>query len=415
MRIHLVILAVAVAVGFASTGLTAQPLGADIFTGHATGQIVRSTPNGPVTLLPGSFGFFINGLTMDTDNRTLVALDSLQVPTAVVRIDPVAAAILGTVHAGAPFTREQSYIDIDDDGDYLVADGSSSIGNHLFKVNRVTGAVSTVLTDPLGYFWAFCEDKSTGNYLIGDVGSRMAILTFDRNTLVVTSITAVTVSITAMMRDPHRLTVYCAGARFLTFNPRTFATSTFGPSLGRTAANAGGIDRAPAANGGLIYGGLTNGDLIQLDRQGNVLGTVASAGRSCLSFIFDKSRNLGPELINAPNDRNIRVSFPGDANKPYTLALGLSGYQPGVNFPGGRVVPLNTDSLTALTLNGLIPQLLSNNIGVLDGNGEAVVRFNLNALGGQVKNVRVWAAAVTLDPQAPSGISQISAPLLIVL
>ena len=117
--------------------------------------------------------------------------------------------------------------------------------------------------------------------------------------------------------------------------------------------------------------------------------------------------------VAAPNDRVINVDFPGDAGRPYVVAFSQSGFSPGVPLPDGRTIPLNLDGLTLLTANVALPPFLTGNTGVLDGLGRATVRFNLNSL--PVTGLRLWAAAVTVDPNAPLGISQISAPLLFVL
>ena len=132
-------------------------------------------------------------------------------------------------------------------------------------------------------------------------------------------------------------------------------------------------------------------------------------------MIFDKSRNLGPELVQAPNHRRIQISFPGDGGKSYVLALSLTGCKPGIPLPDGRVIPLVPDKLTEATVRYVLPPLLTGNIGVLNTYDRALVTMNLNSLGSAVKGLRVWAAAITLDPAAPSGISQVSAPLLFVL
>ncbi len=403
-------LATALALGVSS--LAAQPLGTDFFTGHTSGRIIRSTMNGPSVQLPGSYGYFINGLTMDTDNRSLVAIDSLSsTGNRVIRIDPNAGAIIGTVFTGTPFTNVQSWIDVDDDGDYLVADRTE-----IFKVNRNGLGVTTLFSDASGYWFAFCEDRTTGNYLLGDFSNRKAILTVDRDTLAVTSITPVGSSITGMMQDPHDVRVYCSGTAFVMFNPQTFAVTTINGNLGRGSANVGGIDRSPAANGGLLYGGLTTGDVIQLDRQGNILGTVASTGGgSCLGFTFDRSRNIAAELVTAPNDRLIRLSLPGDAGKPYAVGVGISGCVPGFALPDQRVIPLNLDNLAIAGLKGLLAPLVTNTIGILNAFDEATLNFNANALGASVKGVRVWFAAASFDPAQPFGISQIAGPLLVVL
>ena len=197
----------------------------------------------------------------------------------------------------------------------------------------------------------------------------------------------------------------------LRYDPVNHTTLPF-PSLG---IHAIAVDRAPRGDGGLLYVDYF-GSLAIFDRTGTQVGSVGTLVPFAGSALtFDQSRNLAPVLQAPPNKRSIRVSFPSDANKPYVLALGVSGYTPGLRLPGGRVVPLNVDNLTIATVQGPIPPLLTNNIGVLDASGEAVVTFDVNPLGRGVKRVRVWAVALTLDPRAPLGISQISAPLLFVL
>jgi hypothetical protein len=114
------------------------------------------------------------------------------------------------------------------------------------------------------------------------------------------------------------------------------------------------------------------------------------------------------------NDRIIRVSFPSDAGKAYVVALGLSGFHPGLKLPDGRVIGLNFDALVGLTATGSIPPVFQGNIGTLDTAGRAFVTFNTNTLP-LPPGLPIWAVAVTLDRAAPLGISQISAPLLIVL
>ena len=82
MRSSIGIVILLLAVLAVTAPVPAQSLGTDIFTGHTSGRIIRTTPGGSSTSLGPSFGYFINMLTMDTDNKTLVALDSLSGATA---------------------------------------------------------------------------------------------------------------------------------------------------------------------------------------------------------------------------------------------------------------------------------------------------------------------------------------------
>jgi hypothetical protein len=285
----------------------------------------------------------------------------------------------------------------------------------LFKVKRDGSGLTTLYQDPTGYLFSFTEDKISGDWLIGDYSAR-AIARVDRNTMTLTTMIPIGAPPTGMMQDSERDEVYISGGSvtFLSYNPVTHAVATVVTGAG--SSNASALDRAPANDGSLLYAGLTTGQIVKFDRSGQNLGVVGNTGAgSCLGVIFDRSRNLGPELIQAPNHRRIRISFPGDANKSYVLALSLSGCKPGVPLRDGRVIPLNPDNLTVATVQYSLPPLLAGNLGVLNAFDEAVATMDLNSLGSAVKGLRVWAAALTLDPAAPSGISQVSAPLLFVL
>ena len=153
----------------------------------------------------------------------------------------------------------------------------------------------------------------------------------------------------------------------------------------------------------------------RFDRSGVNLGVFATFANWVTGIVFDKSKNLASVIKTPPNDRYLRISFPADAGKPYILALSLSGCTPGVNLPGGLVIPLVLDNLTALTAQQPLPPLLVNNLGILSASGEAVATLSLNSLGSAITGVRLWAAVLVVDPRAPLGISQISEPVLIIL
>lgn len=412
MRPSILLLVVAAAVAALTSAGTSQALGTDIFTGHTSGRIVRTTPAGVSTTLTGSYGYFINMLTMDTDNKTIVALDSLSGanPPKVIRVDPIGQMIVATVFGGPPFTTVQSWIEVDQDGDYIVADRSQ-----LFKVRRDGSGLTTVYQDPTGYYFSFTEDKTTGDWLIGDY-TLQSVVHIDRNTMMAKATIRLGAAPTGMMQDPERDEIIISGGAttFLSYNPITGVVATIVTGAG--SANASGLDRAPAPNGALLYAGTTGGQIIRFDRKGTNLGIAGTTGAgSTLGLIFDKSRNLGPELVQAPNHRRIRLSFPGDAGKAYVFVLSLRGCKPGFSLPDGRVVPLNPDNLTFTTVRFSLPPLLTGNIGVINPFDEAFVTLNLNSLGAAVKGLRLYAMAVTLDPAAPSGISQVANPLLFVL
>jgi len=401
--------------------VAAQPHGTGLLVSDDQGQILRVGPSGGVTTV-GKFAYgFLNMLAMDSDNRCVVAAHSpLFANAQVLRVDLVTRAVLATVWDGAPLPSPLTWIDVDQDGDYLVMGGGIFTPGIFLHVKRDGSAIRTLFGgSTLNLLSSFTEDRASGDWILGDLGNVGRIVRVNRDTGAPTHVIGLPASgqhAYGMAQDPHRADIYVTRAGETTkYDPLTNRVSRLSATAGECIA----VDRSPGPNGALLYvarsGFPSLGTLERLDRQGVNLGVVATTASAPMGMTFDRSRNLGPELRTAPNHRIIRVSFPGDAGKPYVLALGLSGYTPGVSLPDGRVIPLNPDHLTLFTASRAVPPLLVGNIGVLDSNGEAVVTFNLNPLGAAVRRVRVWAVALTLDSNAPFGISQISRARLFVL
>jgi hypothetical protein len=416
----------------------AQPHGTDLITTHSPGLIIRTTMGGTSTTLASGVGtgILLNMVTMDVDNQHFVLLDSTSTPTPqVLRFDPGQGKVVATVWNGTPLgtSTSQSWIDVDQDGDYLVADGAN-----VFKLKADGSRITTLLTltNSGASIECFAEDLSSGDWVVGANAPSPpgnSIFQVDRLTGQVTSIvplprTPATMSQpTGMAQDPHANTVFVSVLSFggidglFGYDP-VLATIT---TLHRITQanfrfNAITADRSPDASGALIYtvNALPAGLIQKLDRRGTVIGTVTpgpSGVRSGFGITFDQSRNLAPSLSTAPNDRLIHVHFPGDAGKLYVMAFSLSGSKPGLPLPDGRVIPLFPDALTFLTAQSAFPPFVTNNHGQLDPSGRATVRLNANPLGGAARGVRIWAAALTLDSAAPLGIGRISGPVLFVL
>ena len=151
----------------------------------------------------------------------------------------------------------------------------------------------------------------------------------------------------------------------------------------------------------------------KVSRSGVNVGTFGNSGSNAFGVVFDRSRNLASELVQAPDHWNLRLSFPGSAGHAYVVAFSFTGYTPGLPLPDGRVIPLVLDTLALLTAQGAIYPFLTGNVGVLNASGTAVAVLNLNGL--PVQGIRLWAVALTIDPAAPLGIGQISAPIVFML
>jgi len=411
--------------------LEAQPHGTDLLVGGIAGEILRVDPTGRVSTVISSVrsgARFINSLVVDVDNQSLVAVDEFGTSGArLLRIDPIQASVTSVIWAessGPQLTWPINFLNMDQDGNYLVSTGSFNAGpGHVFKITS-GGAFTTYFSNAAASYDSFTEDRTTGNWLLGDISTvqARAIHVLDRRTLTtVASANLGVPSPSAMHQDPHLEDVYVAGGgpTIQVYKPSTNTVTSlvsFGPQ-----ANAMVVDRAPdpGHQGALIYTGTSArpaGDIHRFTRQGINLGlfkSVAPAG--VLSMVLDQSRNLAPLLIGAPNRRAIRISFPGDTGKLYILAIGASGYTTGFSLLG-RHVPLNLDALALLSASGPIPPFLTNNVGFLGAGGIGIVTLDGNPLGPAGKGLRIWVVALSINHTAnPITVSQVSAPLLIVL
>jgi hypothetical protein len=224
-----------------------------------------------------------------------------------------------------------------------------------------------------------------------------------------------------MIQDPHHADVYVGASQCYRVDPRSNTMSSIFTRLGSTIGSRGlAVDRFPGAHGGMLY--VTGSQLtppiariFKYDRSGRQLATIATFPSWVTGLLLDRERNLGTVLDRPPNDRRVLLSFPNDGGCPYALVFSLTGYTPGLALPDGRVIPLRFDTLTSVTAGGPVPPVLTGNHGILSAGGEAAARLDLNAFGGALRGVRLWAVAMTLDPKMTLGIRTISKPILLVL
>jgi hypothetical protein len=419
MKTRLVILALALVLPTAVLG-SAQPLNTDIIVGGIAADILRISPTGKVTTVLTSVtpnARYINMLMMDNDNKNIVALDTLALSSRasqVIRVDPVARSVT-TVWSGAPLTPTgPSYIGVNQNGDYLIADGAN-----IFQLKPDGSSLTTFFTQAGASFDAFTTDVASGDWLFGSKATTKTVYHVDRITRTVVATGVLPTSPLAMGQDPTQSNVYIAGVvpnGVLSYLPASRTMTTIHGGTRTNYPNAMAVDRSPGKGGALIYCGMTSSpDLVSLDRNGSIVSKIVNISPArFLGITFDQSRNLAPIRINAPNDRTIRISFPSDPLKSYVMAASYTGSQPGVTLPDGRVIALTPDLLTVLSVAGSVGAILTGNVGVLGTDGSALARYNGNLLPPILKGFRVWFVAVSLDPAAPSGISQISRPLLIV-
>jgi hypothetical protein len=392
-----------------TASVAAQPLGTDVIASDWNGVVYRVPPTGPMTTI-GTYARVMWSLTMDVGNQDLIAPISAS-GGYLARINLTSGLATTVAAVPTPF-----FAIVDQDGDYLV----STLGKDLLKVKRDGSAITTILS-AMPNVPIPTRDKDSGDWILYSATNQLHRYTDDWSSVLAT-MTHSSIYVYEMVQDAQRPDVYLAAANLARYDPRTNKISVLS-AVGPGILGDRGIvtDRAPGSNGAMIYlsspalnSPTTLSSVIRLDRTGTVLGTVATLPAPVTGIVLDQSCNLGSQLMTFGNDRIIRVSFPTDAGKPFVVALGLSGFYPGVKLPDGRVIPLNLDPLVALTAGMSIPPAFTGNIGLLDAAGRATVTFNTNTLPVP-PGMRIWAAGVTLDPAAPLGISQISAPLLFVL
>lgn len=407
------------------TSASAQSYGTDLIHTHGSGVIVRTALGGGTTTIGtgvGGTSGLLNMLALDTDNRTLVIVDTINSSPGtneVIRVDSRNGAVLGTAWSGTPLSLVQSWLEVDQDGDYVVADGNGgATGGSLFKIDRNGFGLTTILNYASGYPFSFTQDLVTGDWIIGDLSSG-AIMQFDYDTNTLVTMVSLPGTPVGMRQDPlSNEVIVAAGNYILGYDAagNTLRTIVDGSSTGY-GPNAFEVDRSPGASGAFYYSidaRPSSGGITRSTRGGRILGTWNTGQRSGLGLVFDRSNNLGRVLVTGPNNRGLRVSFPNSPGKGYVVGFSLTASTPGIPLSDGRIIPLAPDNLTIVTAQQPLPPLITNNIGTLDANGEAAVGVNANPLG-TVTGIRLWATAIVLDPAQSLGIAEISKPVMFVL
>lgn len=126
-------------------------------------------------------------------------------------------------------------------------------------------------------------------------------------------------------------------------------------------------------------------------------------------FDFFGSRHVQPIKMGS-GKWDVRLSCPRFAGKSYLLAVGASGVRPAIPLRDGRKIHLLPDTLTQLSLAGMLKPIVDAGPGILDAKGEALGRIDLGAVGKL--GVPIWLQLIVLDPAAPEGIAYIPDPFV---
>jgi hypothetical protein len=347
----------------------------------------------------------IADLVMHHDNIHAVAA----CPDGVKLMRPLSGAWVSTLWGTAPLRPAQSVCPVHT-SDYVVgvADGVNPQRAFLLAANG--GSLTTLYTaSPTAPAWEWHtheQDLLTGEVVDGSLSGGLVYIS-----LVTGAVTTPgSRPVNTFAQDPLDGSWVIAGSSGLFRLDRQGRVTTL------RAASTGSYSQPVfdrAAGRGVIVTG-TGGTLLRLDRQGNAIASYPGAylGVRC---DFHAGRNLATgRQPGGLNHWGFLLDFPGEGGRAYQVGLSMTGFHPGIAL-GGRTIPLTPDPLLVLSVTGGLGQMFFRHARILDAGGKAWAGLDLSALGNTVKGVRIWVAAVTFSPAAPSGIATISRPAILVL
>jgi len=398
MRIAVVIALVALL--FVSATLAAQPYGTDLFASSTSRFLIRITPTGRVTTVVSGIAAIMNMVAMDNDNQSVVICQTS--PPVLYRVDPLQNVIVGTIFQGAPLSYIQ-YFNPTTTGDFLLAEQLTA------WIIKGDGSAATSIRSgaPFQYLQGCIQDLNTGHYAMGDINADAIFLVANDGTLVTTYAIpgANPFSLTQDHRDGAFIVGHGGGGRVFRVDTLGQITTVFSAS-----ANFNAICFDRWSGNGEIVGGTTV--VYRMTIGGVVVTTHTGIPSTNSGMCFDQGRNIVPVKVGSPNHYRIDINFPGKGGKPFLLAMSLTGFAPGIPV-GGRTVQLVPDDVFVLSVQGLLAPYLTNNLGLLDPFARASATLDLRAFGKLLSGLRVWTAAVVVDPRAPGNLSVISKPYVI--
>ncbi len=401
-----------------ATAATAQ-LHPNGYAGTASsGRLYFFSPQGVATSMSigSSTGY---GLVMGPQNRELYAVGS---GGAILRVDPLAQVILGTLAT----VSGANDLAVDCDGDVFVTTSTSVMNVDPF------GAVTTVVTGQAGLNGGMTIDPRTGALIVQSSSGTDPLLSIARDG---SSVTTLGTGLDARYGiDIHIPTgaVFsgsCCGDQtppenvFVLNANQSVATvflSTPAPPVGVYSLK---VDRASAATQQLVLGSFAPssaargpGGIYHVDVGSKIVTTFSTlaSGASLYETEILYRRNVHT-YATARGQWTIGVKVPEDAGKVYQIAISATDIRPGVPVPGQRTAYLTPDTFTMLSFQNLLAPFATGLQGTLDGLGEAKGAINLASLGSVINGLRLYMLVLTFDPQAPAGIRTITDPTVLVV
>jgi hypothetical protein len=290
-----------------------------------------------------------------------------------------------------PLPTSGVWNDLDETGELLI--GTTSSGGLL----RLDPISATLMTLSGGFHPnCFCLDRDTGDIVVGNWTGRN-VMRVKRDGTVTT--------VVSTFSSPYAADFLSTTGHILISNASMILRLDALNTLTTFATGTGLVKSlAVLANGNVAAG--PHSTVIDLyDSNGTKIGTPYNgAYLTKLCMVVEDEHNLwGLNTPTAGAAFNVSIRFASHPGKPYVAAASFSP-RPGIPVDA-RVVPLTPDNLFVLSLT--IPQIFVNFAGVLDANGRAAPRVLLPKIPG-LKGLRIYLAAVVVDPKAPSAIAQIS-------
>jgi len=392
----------------------AQPYGTDILATTTAGVLYRIAPNGGWQVIV-SFRSLPNMVAMHNNNRDAVVA-TYQTPNELLVVDVQQNAIVRTILSGGPLFRHDYFTPLHD-GDFAVTGTAPPFQGALIKVRPDgSGATTIHVGAPFRGPQAVIQDLNTGHILMGDLtGQTLYDVAFD-GTITTVWISAMNFPF-SMTQDHTDGTILLGNGgrswlygfhRLDRFTQRM--TTVVQPSVVNNA-NAICFDRW-LGTGEIIVG---SGPVHRIDgRKGTVITTYAGLPWNNTGMCFEQGRNIVTIRVSRPNQWRFDLNFPGEGGRRYLLALSFTGFRPGIPVDS-RVIPLFPDTLFGLSVTGGLAPYLQNGFGILDPKDRASAALDLRSFGNLLSGIPVWAAAVTIDRNAPSSMATISKPVVLVL
>lgn len=396
----------------------------------ATGTVLATVATLPSGLMPFT-------VVMAGDNRNYRVLAYRQSTRTGLLLDVTPGGVVKTVVGGLPLYRPVAMVRTCD-GDWILANQGYSV--HDLEFYRLQGATLTTLsTVPNLLGFAMAVDEDTGLVVVRGQDRRTSVrygyFRVDPMTGTVTDFAihnpAQSSSVYYGAREPvfegttgafvdMVYDISASGTRLCRAHPGTGITtlsSTLFPRApidmamaGQRTVDVGYYLLARTATSPYSY------DITRVKPDGTRLDASPVQGftpyQRC-TLLRVGSRHLAWFMDTPPNGRSLHLDFPGEGGLVYGVGFSLTGVRPGVTLPDRRVIPLNLDTLTVISLQGGVQDILENTVDTLDAAGRARVKVDTNSLGPALRGVKMWAVAVVFDPAASSGVAYIAGPTLL--